>query len=156
MMKIIAFLCLTIVLSSCTFLEPQYKGGEKFKFQKLEGKTLKFNVGAKIFNPNNYTIKIKPSDLDVYIDDDFMGVIHLDKTLKLKKKQELFVDAPFTATLADGTLFKAVKFAMRGKLQLTLKGKVKAGVFILSRKFDVEEKTTIDGSSLKLFNSIGQ
>ena len=71
------------------------------------------------------------------------------KTLKLKKKQELFIEAPFTATLADGAMFKAIKFAMRGKLRLTLKGKVKAGVFILTKKFDIEEKTTIDGSSLK-------
>lgn len=142
-------LCTMLLISSCTFLEPEYKGGEKFKFQKLESKSLKFTVGAKILNPNNYTIKIKPSDLDVYIDDDYMGVIHLDQTLKLKKKQELFVDAPFTATLADGALFKLLKFAVKGKLQLTLKGKVKAGVFIFTKKVDVEEKTTIDGSSLK-------
>jgi len=149
MVKYFALLCLTFILTSCTFLEPQYKGGEKFKFDKLEGKSLKFTVGAKILNPNNYTIKIKPSDLDVYIEDDFMGVIHLDKTLKLKKKQELFVDAPFTATLNDGALFKLLKFALRGKLQMTLKGNVKAGVFILTKKVYVEEKTTIDGSSLK-------
>ena len=150
MIKTIAILCSLIILSSCTFIEPSYKGGEKFKFDKLEGKTLKFTVGAKILNPNNYTIKIKPSDLDVYIEDDFMGVIHLDKTLKLKKKQELFVDAPFTATLNDGALFKLLKFVTKGKLQLTFKGKVKGGVFIFSKKFDVNETTTIDGSNLRL------
>ena len=150
MMKMYALLCLSFVLSACTFLEPQYKGGEKIKFEKLQGKTLKFNVGAKILNPNNYTIKIKPSDLDVYIEDDFMGVIRLDKTLKLKRKQELFVDAPFTAILADGAMFKAIKFAMRSKLQVTLKGKIKAGVFIFNKKVDIEEKTTINGSSLRL------
>lgn len=150
MRKTIAILCTMVFLSSCTFLEPSYKGGEKFKFDKLEGKSLKFTVGAKILNPNKYTIKIKPSDLDVYIEDDFMGVIHLDKTLKLKKNQELFVDAPFTATLNDGALFKLLKFVTKGKLQLTFKGKVKGGVFIFSKKFDVNETTTIDGSNLRL------
>jgi len=149
MRKVLAILCTMIFLSSCTFLEPTYKGGERFKFDKLEGKTLKFTVGAKILNPNKYTIKIKPSDLDVYIEDDFMGVIHLDNTLKLKKKQELFVDAPFTATLNDGALFKLLKFAMKGRLQLTIKGKVKGGVFIFSKKFDINETTTIDGSNLR-------
>ena len=139
-----------MLVSACTFLEPSYKGGEKFKFDKLEGKSVKFTVGAKILNPNKYTIKIKPSDLDVYIEDDYMGVIHLDKTIKLKKKQELFVDAPFTGTLNDGALFKLLKFVTKGKLQLTLKGKVKAGVFIFSKKFDVNETTTIDGSNLRL------
>src|SRR5690606_21773862 len=74
-------LSILLLVSSCTFYEPEYRGGEQFKFGKLEGKTLKFDVGAKIYNPNKYTIKIKPSDLDVYIDDDYMGVIHLDKTL---------------------------------------------------------------------------
>ncbi|MDP5099585.1 MAG: LEA type 2 family protein [Crocinitomicaceae bacterium] len=150
MIKAIAILSTVILLSSCTFIEPTYKGGEKFKFDKLEGKSLKFTVGAKILNPNNYTIKIKPSDLEVYIEDDFMGVIHLEKTLKLKKKQELFVDAPFTATLNDGALFKLLKFVTKGKLQLTFKGKVKGGVFIFSKKFDVNETTTIDGSNLRL------
>ena len=139
-----------MLVSACTFLEPSYKGGEKFKFDKLEGKSVKFTVGAKILNPNKYTIKIKPSDLDVYIEDDYMGVIHLDKTIKLKKKQELFIDAPFTGTLNDGALFKLLKFVTKGKLQLTLKGKVKAGVFIFSKKFDVNETTTIDGSNLRL------
>ena len=75
---------------------------------------------------------------------------HLEKTLKLKKKQELFVDAPFTATLNDGALFKLLKFVTKGKLQLTFKGKVKGGVFIFSKKFDVNETTTIDGSNLRL------
>ena len=149
MIKFIYVLALTFLVSACTFLEPQYKGDEKFKFQKLEGKSLKFTVGAKIYNPNKYTIKIKPSDLDVLIEDDFMGVIHLDKTIKLKRKQELFIDAPFTATLANGALFKALKFATKGQLDVTLKGKVKAGVFIFSKKFDVDEKTKINGSSLK-------
>lgn len=150
MIKYIAILCTMILLTSCTFLEPSYKGGEKFKLDKIEGKSLKFTVGAKILNPNKYTIKIKPSDLDVYIEGDYMGIIHLDKTLKLKKKQELFVDAPFTATLNDGALFKLLKFATKGRLEMELKGKVRAGVFIFTKKVDVNEKTTIDGSNLRL------
>ena len=81
-----------------------------------------------------------------------MGVIRLDKTLKLKKNQELFVDAPFTATLNDGALFKLLKFVTKGKLKLTFKGKVKGGVFIFSKKFEMDETKTIPGNVLKLRN----
>ena len=151
-MKFILSSCLIVfILSSCTFYEPEYRGGESIQFGQLNGRDVKFNAGAKIYNENGYAIKIKPSTLDLYIEGEYMGKVHLDETVKMKRKKETFIDAPFTATLEKGAMFKAMRFANKKELQIRLSGKVKTCVWFFGKKIDVNETRTIDGSSLKLF-----
>jgi len=47
-------------------------------------------------------------------------------------------------------MFKALRFATKENLKVRLKGKVKAGVFIFSKKIEIDETKTIPGSSFKL------
>ena len=68
----------------------------------------------------------------------------------MKSKRETDLSAPFTAQLEDGAMLKLLKHATKSEINVRLKGKVKAGVFIFSKKFDVNETTTIDGSNLRL------
>ena len=144
----IVILSLTL-LTSCTFYEPEFKGGEKIKFQELEGRVIKFTAGGNILNENKFAIKVKPSDLDAYIEGDYIGKVHLDKKIKMKRNQEAFIDAPFTATLEKGALFKAMKYAGRSEIQVRLKGKVRVGVWFIGKKIEVNETRTINGANLK-------
>ena len=138
-----------LLLVSCTFYEPEFKGGETIKFQELNGREIKFTAGGNILNENGFAIKVKPSDLDAYIEGDYIGKVHLDQKIKMKRKQEAFIDAPFTATLAQGALLKAMKYANKDKIQIRLKGKVKVGVWFIGKNIDVNETRTIDGANLK-------
>ncbi len=131
--------------TSCTFYEPEFRGGENLKIGKLDGKELQVTVDANIFNENGFAIKVKPSTLDLYIEDQYMGKVHLDKKIKMKRKSETRVSAPMTLTLADGAMFKVLRFANKDKLKIRLSGKVKAGALLISKKFDVDETKTIDG-----------
>jgi LEA14-like dessication related protein len=136
-------------MSSCTFYEPEYRGGESIRFGQLNGRDVKFNAGAKVYNENGFAIKIKPCTLDLYIEGEYMGKVHLDEKFKMKSKCETTIDAPFTATLEKGALFRAMKFANKEEVQVRLSGKVKAGVWIFGKKIDVNETRTISGSNLK-------
>ncbi|MGB0914680.1 MAG: LEA type 2 family protein [Crocinitomicaceae bacterium] len=149
MKSLFALFVTGLILTSCTFYEPEYKGGEKIKLGKLEGKEMTFTAGAKISNQNGFAVKVKPSELDLFIEDQYMGKVHLDKKIRVKRKSEEYVEGPFTATLADGAMFRALKFVNKSKLEIRLKGQVKAGVWMFGKKFDVNETRIISGSDLK-------
>ena len=148
MKNIVLILLSLFTVSSCTFYEPEFRGGEDLKIGKLDGKTLQLTVEANVYNKNKFAIKVKPSDLDVYVEGDYMGKVHLDKKFKMKRNSETRISAPMTVTLAEGALFKALRFANRDKLQIRLAGDVKAGALLMTKKIPVDKTKTIDGINL--------
>lgn len=150
MRKCFPLFIIVLSMTSCTFYEPEYRGGESFHLEQLKGRDINFTAGAKVYNKNGFAIKVKPSTLDVYIEGDYMGKVHLNEKVKIKGKQESMIEAPFTATLSEGALFKALRFANKDEVQVRLSGKVKAGVCFFGKYFDVNETRTVNGSLLKL------
>ena len=150
MKRIVAFLGLIVVLTSCTFYEPELRGGESISNVKMDGRKITLDAGANIYNGNNFAIKVKPSTLDVYVDEEYMGEVHLDKKFKMKAKQETAVNAPLTLTISEGAMFRLMKVVAQGNINVRLKGKVKAGVWFISKKIEVDEKRSLDGFDLGL------
>lgn len=149
-MKYIAAIGLVVILmTSCTFHEPEMRGGETFKVEKFEGKEIRFTAGAKVYNGNWFAVKIKPSLLDLYVDGEYMGKVHLEKKVKMKAKKETDLQANFVAELEGNALMKAMGLAMKGDVVVRMTGKVKGGVFIFSKKLDFDESRTINGRSLR-------
>lgn len=145
-MKTVFYLFVVLFLSGCTFVEPEYKGEEKFELVEINGREIDVKAGATVYNPNGYKIKIKPADLDVYIDEVKIGVLHLDETIKLKAKSETEIYAPLKITVEKGMMFRLMALIPKGKIDVKLVGEVKAGVFLFFKKFDVKEVKTIDPS----------
>ena len=151
MRNLIYILLLGTLFSSClSFKNPELVGNEKFKFESVKDGTIKFNAGATFLNENWYGIKVKPSMLNLYIEDEFIGEVKLEKKVKLKRKKETALEAPFTLFLEKGAMLKMMKYATQGKVKVRLTGKVKGGVFIFSKKFEMDETKTISGANLRL------
>lgn len=150
MKKLFFLFVLAIAMTSCAVTAPEMRGGESFKMDKIEGNTVKFQAGANIYNGNWFGIRVKPSNLELYLGDDYVGTVRLDKKVKLKRKSETAVNAELTANLEEGAMMKAMRAAMGGSVKVRMKGKVKAGVFIFSKKVDFDETKTIDASKFKL------
>lgn len=150
MRKFLFIVALLIGISSCSFHEPVMKGGEQFKLEKVDGQTVVFRAGAVIQNENWFGFKVKPSELELFIDGDHFANIHLDKKVKVKRKSEGYVEGTFTGNLDKGALMKAMSLASRNDIEVRIKGKVKAGVFIFSKKLEMDETKRISGKSLKM------
>ena len=150
MRNLLYFFAVIVITTSCSFHEPVLKGGEKFKLDKIDGQTIRFNAGAIIENENWFGLKVKPSQFELYVDGDYMGTVSLDKKIKIKRKSDDFVEGQFTGNLEKGSLMKAMTLVGRDEISVRLKGKAKGGVFIFSKKFDVDETKTISGSLLKM------
>ena len=139
---------LVLFLTSCHFYEPKFQGGEKFKMGGISGREVKMVVEADILNENWIAIKLKPSVFDMYIEDIYIGKLHLDKKLKMKRKQTTHVIAPVTVVLEQGVMFKAMRLISKDKLKVQIKGDAKAGVFIFTKKIPVDEVKVINGIKL--------
>ncbi|PWL24499.1 MAG: hypothetical protein DCO96_13545 [Fluviicola sp. XM-24bin1] len=146
-------LTLLISLSSCGCLDfntPEMRGGEDFSINKVDGNKIDLNVKANIYNDNCFSVKIKPSDLELYVEGDQIGTVRLNKKVKLKKRKETAVDADLTATLDDGVLMKLMGYAAKGQVEVRLKGKAKGGVFIFSKKIEIDETKTVSTAGMKM------
>ncbi len=149
MKYIIAIGLVISLLSSCTFHEPEMRGDETFKLERMEGKEVRFTAGAKLYNGNWFAVKVKKSTLDLYVDGEYMGKIHLLKKVKMKAKRETDLQADFLAELEGNALMKAMGLAMKGDVVVRMTGKIKGGVFIFSKKLDFDESRTMNGRSLR-------
>ncbi|MBL4862487.1 MAG: LEA type 2 family protein [Crocinitomicaceae bacterium] len=151
MRNLLFFIAISFLITSCaSFQVPEFRGGEKVSLKKVDGQSIKFSAAGKIYNGNWFGIKIKPSTLDLYVEDEYIGKVSLDKKVKLKRKKETELNADFTAKLESGAMFRALKFATKENIKIRLKGKVKAGVFIFSKKIDIDESKTISGSIFRM------
>ncbi|PHR35574.1 MAG: hypothetical protein COA38_01600 [Fluviicola sp.] len=149
MKYIVAIGLVVSLLASCTFHEPEMRGEETFKLEKMEGKQVRFTAGAKVYNGNWFAIKIKPSILDLYVDGEYMGKVHLLKKVKMRAKKETDLQADFLAELEGNALMKAMGLALKGDVVVRMTGKIKGGVFIFSKKLDFDESRTMNGRSLR-------
>jgi len=142
---------LAFLFSSCMeFEEVKFKGIQNVKLPKFDNKEMLINLTLKLENPNNYKIKIKPSHVDVYIEEKMMGTIYLDKKVVLKKRQENAYTTQLRVNLQDGAFLSLMKYVVMPKVSIRFKGRVKGSVYGISKKVDIDQTRLIDGSQLKL------
>lgn len=144
-----------LLTSSCAIENPEFLGSEKMEGFKIDGKTITFNAGVKMSNPNWFAVKIKRSMLDVYVEEQYMGKVSLEKKVKLKAKRESVLQFPLKAELEDGAMFTILRYASKETVNVRLKGKVKGGVWFFSKKIEIDETRQVSGKSLQL-NQLGK
>lgn len=149
-MKKIGFLLVVLVgLASCKVIEPELRGGERFELTKIEKNTINFKVGAKVYNGNKYHLKVKPSTLDVHVENQYVGKVHLKEKVKLEKRAESELLVPFVAELEKGAMLKLLALAGKPDVKIKLSGTAKVGTFIFYKKVDVHEVKRIKSKQLR-------
>lgn len=151
MKKLLSLVTLILVLTSCGCLDfnaPELRGGEDFSVNRIDGNKIDMNVKANIYNDNCFKVKIKPSDLELFVEGESVGTVRLNKKVKLKKRKETPIDANLTATLNEGALIKMMGYARAGEVEVRLKGKAKGGVLIFSKKIEIDETKKISTSGI--------
>ncbi len=150
MRKLLFLLCTLLLVTGCEFEDVAFKGISGFRFGKLEGKELTFELDVKMENPNAFKVKVKPSMLQVFVEDQVIGNIYLLKKAKMKRKSTTEITLPMKLELENGAMFSLLKFATRETVTLRLKGKIKGGVSIFSKKVEVDKSLNVPGSKLNL------
>jgi LEA14-like dessication related protein len=98
-----------------------------------------------VLNPNGYRISVEDPDVDLFLNDTYVGKGLLDSTLVLERRSDQVYPVYLHADLAGGPLMMVMLGgALTGQVKLGVKGTVLARSGMLRKRFPFEAEETID------------
>ena len=138
------FLPLLFPLTSCfSYKQVELKDITNVAVEKMDAKGIAVRVSALIHNPNGYRIHVLDPDVDLYLNDTYIGKGILDSALVLERKATNVYSVPLHADLQGDLLMLLLFGAMNGgDLKLGAKGSIVGKAFLLRKRFpfELEEK----------------
>ncbi|MEO8859876.1 MAG: LEA type 2 family protein [Ginsengibacter sp.] len=144
-MKItLSFLALTMVIMSCSSPKAlEYRTFHNFSIQKLGFNNTSIKLDLEYYNPNNYGLQLRNSDLDIFIDGNLLGHSTFDTLITIPRRNTFILPIKFDVDMQN--IYKNAWSTMTGKevvVKLTGKLKIgKANVF-MSLPVNYESKET--------------
>jgi LEA14-like dessication related protein len=134
------------MLSSCSpYKEVELTDITNVELLSMDARMVALRVDARIDNPNGFPIALEEPDVDLFLNDSYVGKGVLDSTLVLERKTAKVYPVYLHADLAGGPLLvMLISSAMRGEAKLTVKGTVSARSGALRKRFPFEMEEMID------------
>lgn len=134
---LLAFLVVLIFMSSCR--EPkelEYRDFKNLSSEKLGFSSSTFKIDLVYYNPNNFGLQLKRTDLDIFIDSNYLGHTAQDYQINIPKKGEFTL--PLSIEVDMKNAYKNAVPALLGKEVLVrLVGKIKLGKANVYKSFNV-------------------
>lgn len=146
--RLLLFISL-ISLTAC-FDIPEFRGVSNFKMDEFKGNHISFHLDVDVFNPNGYGIRVRPSDFDVYINNQYVGKGKLDRSFKMRRKKNTVCHLPISLDLERGILMKLVRWAQSDKIELKIDGDLKVRVGGIPKKEHIEQTQEINLKDLNI------
>jgi LEA14-like dessication related protein len=144
--KLVLASILAAFLVSCASLENIEVGEIKdVKFNRFTDKTIEFEVIMPIDNPSAFRFRITDVDLDVYINNEYMGKIrNVDNVLVPSRSSELYT---FPLRVEFSNILKGAlsmfNLYLDRQADIAIKGKISVRSFPVVRNIEVDEKTSV-------------
>ncbi|MBP6432669.1 MAG: LEA type 2 family protein [Ferruginibacter sp.] len=145
----IVFVFAVLFMTSCrTPKEFVYKDYTNFSLGSLGASTTKVNIDLIYYNPNNFGVQLKKTDLDVYVDGIFLGTTSQEYQINIKKRSDFTL--PLSIDVDTKNVFKNLYSTLFNK-EVTVKvtGKVKVGIANVFKSFPVNYEGKHQLSPLK-------
>ncbi len=140
-----------MMLSSCAVHEIELVRVEDFKVKSFSTKGATVEVKARIKNPNNFGFKVKSSNLNLLVGNNQMGTVELKDKIKIKRNAEetyTFVLQSDLAQMLGGGLLGTLGMMSKGNLNVKVKGDIKAGNLLYTKRIPINIDEKISPSSL--------
>ncbi len=131
------FLVILLFASSCQApKELEYRDFKNLKIEKMGLGASSLKLDVVYYNPNNFGLQLKYTDLDIFVDGNFLGHSSQDYQITIKKLAEFTL--PLQISLDMQNLLKNALPTLLGK-EVTVKitGKVKLGKANVYKMFNV-------------------
>jgi len=151
MTKLIILFTLLIFSSCISFKELEFKGMNGYEMGKLSGSEVSFTLKPIVYNPNIYALKVKKSVLDLEVEGKNFGKIYLEKKISAKGRKMAELQVPLRIELESGAMLKAMPLMLKDSVRVVLKGDLKGGMLVFSKKFPVEFDKKISPKMLNPF-----
>lgn len=135
-----------LLLNSCSpYKEVELTDITNVELLGMDAKSIALRVDARIDNPNGFSIALEEPDVDLFLNDNYVGKGVLDSTLVLDRKTAKVYPVYLHADLAGGPLLvMLISSAMNGEAKLTVKGTVTARSGALRKRFPFELEEMIE------------
>lgn len=133
----ISLMVILIMATSCQAPKDLvYRDFKNLKVAKLGFASTTLKVDLVYYNPNNFALQLKYTDLDIFIDNHFLGHSSQDYQITIPKLSEFTL--PLQIDVAMENLIKnAIPTLMGKEVMLKITGKVKLGKANVYKTFPV-------------------
>ncbi len=143
----LCILSIIILLTACS--KPKsfdYRGVKNIKVQQIGFDKSKLSMELVYFNPNNFGVRLKKVDCDIFVDNNFLGKYTLDTSLYIDKKSEFVLPSYMNVDMKN--VYKNIFQVLFSKeVTVKLKGTTKvgkSGVYLtVPINFETKQKFTI-------------
>ena len=138
---------LSVPLTSClSYKEVELIDVTDIRVERMDARGVAVRVNALVNNPNNYRIHAQEPDVDLYLNDKFIGKGVLDSVITLLPKTTQVYSIPMHAELQGGSLLMVLLSGALGgnDMKLAAKGTVVGRVGLFRKRFPFEFEETID------------
>ena len=148
MKRILFLIACVIMFSGCSYKDVEYRSIEGVGIEKWDGDLVQIAINVKVFNPNNYTIKITDADLKATFNNNDLGNVRLVNTIKLDANAET-VQKVVCEVSSQKILAQVPMAFLTGNSKLRLTGDLKTKVFLFSKRIPVDIAQDIDLSQIQ-------
>lgn len=132
---------LTILLISCSSpKEPEYRESRNFKVDRLGFTTSSLTTDLVFFNPNNFGLQLNKFDLDVFVDNNFLGHTKQDQLVVIPKKAEFTIPVKMEVDMKN-LLKNGINAIFNKEATLKVVGTIQVVKGKISRSFPVNYET---------------
>jgi LEA14-like dessication related protein len=135
------FIFVIMALSSCFSPKPlEYRSYQNFAIQNLGFNNSAISLNLEYYNPNNFGMQLKNTDLDIFVNGNLLGHSSSDTLIHIPRRDTFSIPVKFNVDMQN--LFKNAWNTFTGKEVLVrLTGKVKVGKANIFKSFPVNYET---------------
>ena len=134
----------TLAIMSCTTPKAlEYKTYHNFSINKLGFDNSTISMDLEYYNPNNFGMQLKKTDLDIFINGNMLGHSSTDSLLQIPRRSAFLIPIKFNVDMQN--VFKNAYNALIGKevlIKLTGNIKIGKGNVFMSLPVNYESKQT--------------
>ena len=128
-MNKLTYLILLIILTASSCRAPKdfvFQNVEHFSLGKAGLQQTQLSMDVKLYNTNNYRMKLKKADLDVYLNGSHLGKMNVTKKYTVPRMDTFSLPVVINVDM-NNALPNALALFMNSEVTVKLAGNVKAG-----------------------------
>ncbi|MEP7111589.1 MAG: LEA type 2 family protein [Ferruginibacter sp.] len=128
---------LTILLISCsTPKELEYRDFRNFTVDKLGFSATTIKMDLIYYNPNNFGLQLKSTDLDIFLDNNYLGHTIQEQFVSIPRREEFAVPIRIDVDMKN-LLKNGLVTLLSNEVMVKVTGSVKVGKGSIYRNFPV-------------------
>jgi LEA14-like dessication related protein len=125
--RLLLLLLLVVFITSCSRPKDlQYRDVRNFSVKSLGIRETTIGLDMEYYNPNNFSLQMKGGNIDVFMNDQYLGKAALDNKITIPKLNTFLIPVALTVDLKS-MLTNSLQLLVKKDVTIKMKGFVKVG-----------------------------